>query len=189
MEEDVIHWWKEVFLGEICQGFFWLPGQERVHKNYFLSTISSEVVFMAPMEVQCEIGNLTVPLDSNWPFHSSHFSTFPNGVKEELPRLWKCRGNWGTKTFLMYCEVINSRNVFSSTGQILPCGYHKEKIITCNSKSGSSCVKEARSRSLQWETKTGRQMLNSWKRKKMRSKCKTKVWLQKWNCWRKKRTR
>lgn len=67
------------------------------------------------------------------------------------------------------------------------------KIITCSSKSGSSCVmnfvKGARSRSLQRETKTGRQMLNSWRRKQMRSKCKTKVWLQKWNSWRKKRTR
>lgn len=41
---------------------------------------------MVPMEVQCAIGNLTVPLNSNWPFHSSHFSTFPNGVKEEVPR-------------------------------------------------------------------------------------------------------
>lgn len=98
-----------------------------------------QVVFMAPMEVRCAIGSLTVPLDSNWPFHSS-FSTFPNGVKEELPRSWKCWGNWGTKTFLMYCEVINSINVFNSTVRILLCGYHKEMIITCNSKSGSSYV-------------------------------------------------
>ena len=43
MEEDVIHWRKEVLSGKICQGFFWLPGPERLHKNNFLSTISSGV--------------------------------------------------------------------------------------------------------------------------------------------------
>lgn len=84
----------------------------------------------------------------------------------------------------MYCEVINSINVFNSTVWILSQRQdHNLEFQEREHKCDELFVKEVRSRSLQGETKTGMQMLNSWRRKHIRSKCKTKV------RWRKKRTR
>lgn len=43
-------------------------------------------------------------------FHSSRFSTFPPRCLGRTAKIMEVLGeNWGTKTFLMYCEVVMER--------------------------------------------------------------------------------
>lgn len=95
MEEDVIHCWKEALLGEIYEGFFDCQDQRGIIKT--ISFQQYQVVFMAPMEVQCAIGNLTVPLDSNWPFHSSHFQHFSQWCKGRTAKITEVLGKLGNQ--------------------------------------------------------------------------------------------
>lgn len=146
---------------------------------------------MVPMEVQCAIGRLTVPLDSNWPFHSSHFSTFPNGVKEELPRLWKCWGKLGNQNIfnVLWGNKLHKCYVFISTVWILSCGYHKEKIITWNSKSWSACVMNSLSKKTVVRNQNWEANAKQLEEEADEVQVQNQDLATKWNCWRMKRTR